>query len=608
MTNKNLYILIIALVQSAFSIGQNDSIHLLEEVVLSDIRLYQDSQDRLQVFSDSVLTQNPVFLTDLLRSNTFLHFREYGPGMVSSVSFRGTSASQTAVVWNGININSSLNGQTDFNTLVASHYDHIALRTGGGSLIYGSGAMGGSIHLNNHLSFNSRSDHQAIIRYGSFNTYFGSYKGSYSSDKTAIQLSLSRYGSDNDFPYPAFEGRNQNGDFLNTGINLSLGQRVGEKHVFKLFSHYSFGDRGFSGTLATTSNSMMGEENSRNLVEWNSFYRQLTTSLKLAYLDELYQYHENRNNHNYDYGRARSIIAKYDLKYTLNSTSELSGILDLQHTSGEGSNIGEEKRATGALGVLYKQEWERFRYGLGLRQEISSVYRSPLLFSVNTGYSLSDWYSLGVNFSKNYRVPTFNDLFWSAGGNTDLEPETSLQGELTQRIEYKSFDFRLTGFVIQIQDLLRWVPDDSGIWKAENTRSVRNYGAEFILDWHTKLGHHKVMNSNSYAYTHSTDLDLEKDLVYVPRHKFTTSLVYNWKRLNAFYQMSYTGRTYTSSDNNYWLDAYTLANAGVNYSLSDQEMVRLGLEVRNLWNASYFSQPSRPMPGTSFTGTLILKF
>ena len=63
------------------------------------------------------MSNNQVSFTELLRQNTSLYFKEQGAGMTSSVSFRGTNASQTAVLWNGININSQTTGQTDFNNV-----------------------------------------------------------------------------------------------------------------------------------------------------------------------------------------------------------------------------------------------------------------------------------------------------------------------------------------------------------------------------------------------------------------------------------------------------------------------------------------------------------
>ena len=69
--------------------------------------------------------------------------------MVASPSFRGTNASQTAVLWNGIPINSMFTGQTDFNTILTGSIDKLTIRSGSGSVPFGSGAIGGSILFDN---------------------------------------------------------------------------------------------------------------------------------------------------------------------------------------------------------------------------------------------------------------------------------------------------------------------------------------------------------------------------------------------------------------------------------------------------------------------------
>src|SRR5690554_6305300 len=145
-----LYIFIILVLGNVNVVhAQLDSIQKLDEVLLSDVKLKRYASGfKVTVIKDSVLTKSPWSLTDLLRYNSNIYFKENGYGMVSSPSFRGTNASQTAVVWNGININSQLTGQTDFNTLIPLHYDNIVVRSGGGSVQYGSGAVGGSVLLN----------------------------------------------------------------------------------------------------------------------------------------------------------------------------------------------------------------------------------------------------------------------------------------------------------------------------------------------------------------------------------------------------------------------------------------------------------------------------
>ena len=45
-------------------------------------------------------------------------------------------------------------GTRRYNNLNLLGYDHLAIKSGGGSVLYGSGAIGGTIHLNNTLRFN----------------------------------------------------------------------------------------------------------------------------------------------------------------------------------------------------------------------------------------------------------------------------------------------------------------------------------------------------------------------------------------------------------------------------------------------------------------------
>ena len=94
------------------------TIQHLTEVILIDAKLedYSEGFELIQL-SDTLIARNSVSLTEVLNFNTTIYFKENGYGMVSSPSFRGTNASQTAVIWNGIPINSNLNGQTDFNTI-----------------------------------------------------------------------------------------------------------------------------------------------------------------------------------------------------------------------------------------------------------------------------------------------------------------------------------------------------------------------------------------------------------------------------------------------------------------------------------------------------------
>ncbi|MEP1983184.1 MAG: Plug domain-containing protein, partial [Maribacter dokdonensis] len=178
--------------------AQRDSILKLDEVVVSDSRVKQYAEGyKVTVIQDSMIQRTNGSLTSLLAFNSNIYFKENGFGMVSSPAFRGTNASHTAVIWNGININSQLNGQVDFNTINPFNYNSISIRSGGGSVQYGSGAIGGSIHLNSDLLFKEHFDNQVSIGYGSYKTKKINFNQTYGSRLISYSLGVNYNASDN---------------------------------------------------------------------------------------------------------------------------------------------------------------------------------------------------------------------------------------------------------------------------------------------------------------------------------------------------------------------------------------------------------------------------
>src|SRR4051812_33013156 len=56
-------------------------------------------------------------LNNALSQSSSIYFKNYGNDQLSTIAFRGTSSSHTAVLWNGMNISSPTLGQTDFSLL-----------------------------------------------------------------------------------------------------------------------------------------------------------------------------------------------------------------------------------------------------------------------------------------------------------------------------------------------------------------------------------------------------------------------------------------------------------------------------------------------------------
>ena len=608
--NRNIFLLFIFIGCACLNAAaQNDSINWLDEVRLSDVKLKTNSEGQLvKVLNDSLIQQSEPLLTSILKFNSPFFFRENGYGMVSSASVRGTGASQTAVIWNGININSQFTGQTDFNTINTKVFDNISLRPGGGSVVYGSGAIGGTIHLNNEFTFSGDSANQINLGYGSFDTSQASYKGEFSNLTTSLRIGLAGIISENDYEYLGTDAYNENGDFYNASFSTSLAQWLGDSNIIKLYSNYYQGDRGFSGTITQPSNSKYEDRNSRNLLEWKAFAGDFTSSLKFAWLRESFKYFENRDTDNYSFGEADTGIIKYDLGYDFSSDKKLNFIADYTGINGEGTGILNTGRKIGGVSILWNHQIENLKYQLSIRQEFTEDFNSPLLFSAGASYQLSRNYLLRINSSRNFRIPTFNDLYWLDGGNPDLGPETSLQAEIGNEFSFNDLNLNLTAYFIDIDNLIRWVPDGSGLWRPLNTAEAKNYGIEVFGEWTSQFLGNRLNLNGTYAFTRSIDKETVKQLIYTPKHKATISAGYEIKGFSLLWQSLYNGSIYTSSDNAYELDSYLLSNFTVGYSITRKPEIGISVQVNNLFNEKYQSLPSRIMPGRSLQSTLTFKF
>lgn len=605
--------ILLAVVSVMTSRAQEDStVYRLDEVVLSDDLLQDFSVGQTLVnIPDSTMLKNTASLTRVLNQHSGIYFKQNGRGMVSSPSFRGTTASQTAVLWNGININSKFNGQLDFNTINAANFEDISVRAGGGSLVYGTGAIGGTVHLKNSLKFNSGLNQRLHLKYGSFNTADARYKLRTGGKKWATTVSLARYSSDNDYDYPHSDKHNRNGQFHNTGLNASFAYRLDPDNSLRFYSQLSHSSRHFSLIRASENKTKYEDFNYRNLLEWRSDFGKFKSTTRLAFLSEEYNYFPNIENDRFSFGKAETLIGKYTGDYHFTQDKQLTGILSFNSEKGKGTDVSKKRRNTGSLALLWKQAvTDDWKYEVGGRKELTTDYDSPFLFSLGSDYAVNDFYTIKVNASKNFRVPTFNDLYWTGNENVDLKPETSYQVELGNQFSGRNWEITATAFYNSIENLIQWVPESSGFWRPQNKDKVQTYGAELYMRGQKSFGEHRFKLSGNYSYTVSENRENHNQLIYVPYHKASGTLNYGFKRFFANYQLRVIGEVYTRSDNSpeNVMPGYAVSNLGLGYKLGTNRQYTAGVQLNNIFDKYYQNVEDRVMPGIHFNFYLTLNF
>ncbi|WP_303315981.1 TonB-dependent receptor [Flavivirga abyssicola] len=605
--------------------AQNDSLlnRLGEVIIQADKKLKKYSVGyKVTTLNDSVIVRNTESFTSLLRFNSPLYLREYGSGGTSSASFRGTSSSNTAVIWNGININSINNGQTGFNSLTVSLFDAIDIRSGGGSLEYGSGAVGGTIHLNDYLQFTDtkKIKNQLVASLGSFETYRGLYKFKFSNSKLAINSGVSYNQSENDYKFLNTDFKNTNGAYENFGFNISAAYSLTEFSQLKFYSANYIGERFFSGELPNplSANDKYQDFSYRNLLIYTHEKSRLSHEAKLAFLTQEYRYFEDKTSSIFNFGKSKRYLVNYDVSYSFPKLkASITSHSEYESAFGKTDQISERNRRQFSQSIIYNQNINSsVSFDAKLRKDFNSDYDVPFTYALGVRVKPIRNLFFRANGSKNFRVPTYNDLFWPGQGNLDLIPETALQGEFG--IGYKNNQFLIDVgiFYINAKDKIVWTPGGDpnrpGIWVPINLSEVNNKGLEVSLSFNKTFNEHAVTLHMNYGYTVATDKATDNQLIFVPKHLFNSNLGYTYKRFGFFYQQLLNGKVYTteSNSNDFVIPDYFVANTGLEYKFINlqQKQLAIGLKVNNVFNKYYEVQPRRPMPNRNLNFNINYKF
>ncbi|WP_412850922.1 TonB-dependent receptor plug domain-containing protein [Chryseobacterium sp. PMSZPI] len=586
-----------------------------QEKAIDTIYIFDNQMNRVKLFhpvktiTPEDAEKNSTNLSELLRFQSQLYIKENGRGAVSSPSFRGTTAQQTAFVWNGININSSFLGQGDVNNIAAFGYDQIGVKAGGGSVIYGSGAIGGSIHLNNTLDFNKGFHGTLFSEAASFNTYNNFVKGSYSNDKFSFKISGNYVTSENNYEVPEFvvgstSYTNTNGRYYNTSINIGVSYKIADHHTISWQSQIFDASQHYPIFELTGNKTKYNAQTLRSLIAWDFNKTNISNSLKAAYTEDNFQYFSDINLPKASGATGKNYIFKNDFNYFITPKININAIGEFQTNKGEGyeTGFGNISRNIGSLaGVIRYFATKDFRFEAGIKKDFVESISSPLLYSFSAKWNAVKWYHTGVNFSKNFRYPSFNDLYWKPGGNLDLRPETSVNVDMDHEFSIENFKIILSPYYMNSKDLINWLPTPNGYWAPFNTSKVESYGLESQVTWNKDFGKHSLKLNGSYTYSKSVNKDTQMQMVYVPLHKAVGNIDYQYDFLKLYVQGLFNGLTYTTSDEkrSAAIDPYFILNAGISAELFKK--YTLGFKVNNFTNTVYQTVSLYPMPKRNYS-------
>jgi outer membrane cobalamin receptor len=590
-------------------------------------------------------------LGNLLMGHSPLFLKQYGPGSLSTASFRGTAANHTLVLWNDIPLNAPHLGQVDFSSIPVFLVDDVGLLWGSSAARLRSGGIGGVVSLENHPEFNKGWQLDALQSAGSFGSRGSFFSVGYGNSKLQLRTRVFRMSAENNFSYlntaliPAREMKQEQASFMDFGVfqEISL---LGKKSLLKLISWNQWNERMLPPIMTNLERGGKPEEFRndrfhRNLVSYTYHYNeQGKLEVKSAYFIEKQHYYLRTTTAN-----AQQTVSLIDsrnkakmwhhivgLEQRLGTDLTLTAQLHYDVEQVRSSNYenpqnpalqaGSRKLMAAATGLAYSYK-QRFTARGSLRQDFINGSRDGFSPSLEISYLL--WPASGLTItagaSRNHRQPNLNDLYWYPGGNPDLlaEQSNTLDAGITHKVVFgaHSLTNKAGLYVSKINNWIQWRPSSYRFWVPANISQVLARG----LDWHTHLqgqaGPVTYKLLLNYAFTLTTDEspvarfenNAGKQLIYIPKHHGNAFVHLAYKKMHAQWTTTYTGKRSTSlnADQSFTalLPAYTLHHLSIGRQFASSiGSFTLDLRLQNIFNKDYQAVLWRSMPGRHFEGSI----
>jgi outer membrane cobalamin receptor len=213
-----------------------------------------------------------------------------------------------------------------------------------------------------------------------------------------------------------------------------------------------------------------------------------------------------------------------------------------------------------------------------------------------------------------FRMPTFNDLYYTFVGSTFLKPEYTRQYNLglsfVKVYDHTTIDFQTDVYYNNVKDKIVAVPSANLFrWTMMNLDEVEIRGLEASLRSSSKLT--ALLNVTAgLTYTYQKAIDAtpggftqQQQIPYTPLHSGSFIASAEYKRYSLNYSFLYAGERYSQKANiraNYVEPWYT-HDVSCQFRLPvRRQLLTARFEINNMLNQHYDVIMNFPMPGRSY--------
>ncbi|GAA4450766.1 TonB-dependent receptor plug domain-containing protein [Nibrella saemangeumensis] len=623
---------------------------MISDRTLDTVRITERAQKTFTVGrSVTVLDSAQLHLATLthlgqaLEQFSAIPIRNYGNGMLSVLSVRGTGSGHTAVNWNGLSINSPMLGQQDLSLIQSISFDQASIQWGATSTLVGTDAVSGAVLLSSKPHWQSGLNAQASVQAGSFGRKGVQVAARYGNNLARLtgRTGFAWLDIQNNFPYRNTSRfgqpveRQKHAGIRQFSAVQDLYSKLGDRYYVSLNSWYTGADRQLQPGIGITGQETQKDDALRLVVSLVGSHNRRSSLIQIGHTTESIHYTNpivRTNDHSVanqtqlrleEQWQLRDHVAIWQVKAGVEGAAATANVPAYQVKQ-------NQWRADGYGMATYENN--RLRVSGQLRKGWVTGFDPPVVPSLGADYQLVSGDKLTllakVHLSRVYRVPTLNDRYWRPGGNSNLRPETGWSQEGGVLLSSKSalsttsasdWEASATVYHALVYDWILWRPNaNEGYWSAQNLQTVRSRGVEtfFSVRQRTGKGHltsRLHINYNRISQAHNTGAAhapaAGNQLLYAPLVTINQQNRFVYKAWEAGIQTNYTSRRYTLTDNSTFLPGFMMVNAQLSREIYwGKKLLRLFFSGYNLTNVTYQTVENRAMPGLNYNITLFANF
>ncbi len=640
-----------------------DSIQHVNEVVVTARYNHKEVIPSQTLTGEQLEKLSSHSVADALRYFSGLQLKDYGGvGGIKTVNIRSMGTNHFGISYDGIELGNAQNGQIDLGQFSLDNVEEITLFNGQKSaLLQPASDFGhaGSVYIRTRAPrFREGKNYnlQLKVKYGSsdlfrFSTLWEQRLSRRVSSSLSAEVLTSsgkykfryrRKKQDGTVAYDTTAIR-QNGDIWSVRAEGNLHGIVDEGFwKFKVYTYHS--ERGIPGAIVNNvwrrgerqwdHNTFLqgrfqksfGERFTTQAVAKYAYYntRYVNRDTTLLMVDNTYKQQELyfSTSNVYQILPEWSASLSYDFRWNKLDADMRQFVYPERYSNylslATAVNLNWLKAQGSILMTTVKDHIQR-----GLSQP-SKVAYTPAFF-LNVYPFASRELSLRLYAKKSFRMPTFNDLYYTDMGNALLSPETALQynAGLSYDHEWNSglvrfFHIQADAYYNSVHDKIVAYPKGQQFrWTMLNLGKVHIKGVDVETEL-TLVPVRGLLVTGRLQYTYQQARDVtnpqdayyEHQIPYIPWHSGSAILNIQYYGWNLNYSFIYAGERYNQQENikyNYMQPWYT-SDLSLAYQWPMMKTRwRLMLEVNNLFSQDYDVILNYPMPKRNYGITLDVK-